>query len=91
MRLLVTLVVVGLLGWQGYLYYLKKSAPPGTYRFEGEFKPCTYFGDGETYVRGLRDNAARAKRQAAEAGDSEEVDTQMRDIAEYDAALRYCF
>jgi hypothetical protein len=91
LKLLFILALLAVGGWQGYLFYLNKSVPPGSYRLRGELKPCSFFGDGRGWVEGQRQQAARAKRRAEKNGDLEEVEFQMRELEEYDAALRYCW
>jgi hypothetical protein len=91
LKVLLMIAVLGVAGWQGYLFYLKKSAPPGMYRLHGAHKPCSYFGDGEAYVMGLREEARKGKVRAEREGDIDEVEYQMAQLEEYDAALRYCW
>ena len=91
LKLLIILAVVGVVGWQGYLFYLKKSAPPGMYKLHGEFKPCSYFGDGRANVEGQKRAAEGLKRKATKEGDLEEVEFQMGEIEKFEAALRYCW
>lgn len=91
LKLIVLLAILGTAGWKGYGIYLKKRAPPGTYRFDGENKPCSYFGDGRAQVLDLRETARKAKRRAERNGDIDEVTFQMAQESEYDAALDYCW
>ena len=91
LKILVILAVLGGAAWQGYLFWLKRGLEPGTYRLNGKNKPCSYFGDGQGAVEEQRHQALRAKKRAEKAGDIEEVEYQLGQIEELDAALRYCW